>query len=341
MRKPLLVVLVVVLLISLTPILRAQALSCKAQVVCSIYSLYNAYCIPALPPGAYNCQGNGPWSAICDIPTYQCSPAPCPSCNGASGGGPIDLASGNTDIAQADIRLPGLGGGLTLARTWNSQNPAVGIFGVGWTSNVEEQVYLGADNLIKHSRSDGSIWSFGFSSYGTDNSTAIYLLAGPRNGSVTAQVDATKWTLVTKSGEQKTFDRATGVLLSSTDRNGNSTSYSYDSSNRLVTVTDPAARHLNFSYTIYMVGGFSVSLVTGVSSDFGTALSYQYDTAGRLVKVTKPDNTFVTFEYAFANFITAVKDSDGKVLEAHTYDAQGRGLTSAKAGGVEAITVSY
>jgi hypothetical protein len=225
MRKPVLFVSVVVLLISLTPMLWAQALSCKAQVVCSIYSLYNAYCIPPLPPGAYNCQGNGPWSAICDIPTYQCAPAPCPTCDGPEGSKPIDLASGNTYIEQADIRLPGLGGGLTLARTWNSQNAAVGIFGIGWTSNVEERVYLGADNLVKHLRGNGSVWSFGFSSYGTDNSTAIYLLAGPRNGNVTAQVDATKWTFVAKSGEQKTFDRTTGVLLSSTDRNGNTTTY--------------------------------------------------------------------------------------------------------------------
>jgi hypothetical protein len=57
--------------------------------------------------------------------------------------------------------------------------------------------------------------------------------------------------------------------------------------------------------------------------------------------VTKPDNTFVTFQYGTANFITTVLDSDGKVLEAHTYDAQGRGQTSSKAGGVEAVTVSY
>jgi hypothetical protein len=39
--------------------------------------------------------------------------------------------------------------------------------------------------------------------------------------------------------------------------------------------------------------------------------------------------------------ITAVMDSAGKVLESHTYDSKGRGLTSSRAGGVEAITVSY
>jgi YD repeat-containing protein len=215
------------------------------------------------------------------------------------------------------------------------------MFGQGWTSNVEERVYVGADYLIKQLRGDGSIWSFGFSSYGSDSSTADYLLAGPRNGNVTAQVDSSKWTLTLKSGEQKTFDRNSGSLLTSSDRNGNTTTYSYDSSNRLVTITDPASRHLYFAYTTVMVGGLSVSLVTNVTSDFGISLSYQYDTSGRLTQVTKPDNTFVTFQYGTANFITAVLDSNGKVLEAHTYDAQGRGLTASKAGGVEAVTVSY
>ena len=331
----------VTLLGPLTCNVNAQALSCQAQVVCSAYSLYYAECVPALPPGANSCKWNGPWSELCYVPTYQCSPAPCPTCNGGAAGSPIDLASGNTYIEESDVRLPGLGGGITLARTWNSQNPGFGMFGQGWTSNVEERVYVGADNLIKQLRGDGSVWSFGFSSYGNDNSTANYLLAGPRNGSVTALVDPTKWTLTLKSGEQKTYDRNSGSLLSSSDRNGNTTAFSYDSSNRLVTVTDPASRHLYFAYTSFMVGGISVSLVTSVTSDFGVSLSYQYDTSGRLVKVIKPDNTFITLEYGSANFITAVKDSDGKVLEAHTYDSQGRGLTSSRAGGVEAVTVSY
>jgi YD repeat-containing protein len=251
------------------------------------------------------------------------------------------LSSGNTYIDEADVRLPGLGGGLGLSRTWNSQNPAFGMFGQGWTANVEERMYVGSDNLIKQLRGDGSIWSYGFSSYGTDSSTANYLLAGPRNGNATAQVDASKWTLALKSGEQKTFDRTTGVLLTSSDRNGNTTSFTYDSSNRLVTVTDPASRHLYFAYTTLMIAGVSTSLVTSVTSDFGVSLTYQYDTSGRLVKVINPDNTFVTFEYGMGNFITAVKDSDGKVLEQHTYDSQGRGLTASRAGGVEAVSVSY
>jgi hypothetical protein len=39
--------------------------------------------------------------------------------------------------------------------------------------------------------------------------------------------------------------------------------------------------------------------------------------------------------------ITTVKDSQGKILESHTYDALGRGLTSSRANGVDAVSVTY
>ena len=57
--------------------------------------------------------------------------------------------------------------------------------------------------------------------------------------------------------------------------------------------------------------------------------------------VTKPDLTTVSFQYGSNSLISAVLDSSGKVLESHTYDSSGRGLTSSRAGGVEALTVSY
>ncbi len=78
-----------------------------------------------------------------------------------------------------------------------------------------------------------------------------------------------------------------------------------------------------------------------VSSDFGVSLSYSYDQSGRLTQVTKPDSTKVTFQYDNNGYITAVLDNNGKVLESHTYDATGKGLTSSRANGVEGITVSY
>ena len=39
--------------------------------------------------------------------------------------------------------------------------------------------------------------------------------------------------------------------------------------------------------------------------------------------------------------ILSVTDSQGKLLESHTYDAQNRGLTSAQAYGVNSVSLSY
>jgi len=81
--------------------------------------------------------------------------------------------------------------------------------------------------------------------------------------------------------------------------------------------------------------------VSGVSSDVGVSLSYNYDTQGRLTQVTKPDLTTTNFTYNGQSLITSVTDSQGKVLESHTYDSQGRGVTGAQANGVGAVTISY
>jgi len=205
----------------------------------------------------------------------------------------------------------------------------VGLFGPNWRSSFEERVFVGSDNYIKYARSDGSFWSFGYNG-------AALAVAAPANVSATLVQGSTFWTLTFQNGEQRQFDNNSGSLIAIIDRNGNTTQISYDGINRLVTVTDPAARHLYFGYA----NGTS-RLVTSVTSDVGVSLSYSYDGQGRLAQVTNPDLTTLSFQYDSSSRITAVTDSSGKILESHTYDANGRGLTGSKAGGIEAVTVTY
>jgi YD repeat-containing protein len=259
----------------------------------------------------------------------------CPWCSK-----PVSLASGNTYIQQTDIRIPGLGGGLTLARRWNSQWPStqsayqVGLFGPNWSSTYDQRVFVGSDNYIKWESADGS-----FSSFGISSDLTTWALAAPLNASATMTTPntATPYSQITlQNGEQRRFDSTSGMLTSIIDRNGNTTTLTYDSANRLATVTDPASRHLYFGY-----GSPSSHLVTSVTSDVGISLSYAYDSQGRLTQVTNPDLTTVTYTYNSQSLITSVTDSNGKVLESHTYDGSGRGLTSSRAAGVEAVTITY
>lgn len=317
----------------------ASGQSCIRVAVCSGYSLSGG-CTPPIPATAFGCWASAPFQTSCWVNNTNCSPAPeCPTCNKA--GLPIDLGTGNTDITQGDLRIPGLGGGLTLVRTWNSTWPPTesvwkqGLFGPNWRSTYEERVFAGSDGYMKYSRADGSFWSFGLAGY-DGNTNPIFSPVSPANTTATFTQGNTNWTITFQNGETRVFDRTSGYLTAITDRNGNSTHLSYDTASRLVSVADTASHHLYFSYA-----SPSSYLVTGVSSDVGISLSYAYDGQGRLITVTKPDSTTVSFQYDSNSFISAVLDSNGKVLEAHTYDSGGKGLTSSRAGGVEAITVSY
>jgi hypothetical protein len=174
-------------------------------------------------------------------------------------------------------------------------------------------------------------------------------LTAPGNTSATLDRGAQFWTLVFKNGETRLFDAIGGYLVAIKDRNNNTTSISHDSLARILTVTDPAFRHLFFHYG----NGFSQQ-VSSVTSDVGITVSYEYGNeiffivtdSEMLTRVTYPDQSTVSFTYVFSQdfrstLISSVLDSDGKVLETHTYGARNRGLTSSKANGVEKLTVTY
>lgn len=330
----------------------------SAQSICTTYAYTTDYgygWFPPEPPGAHDCFATGPESGtiVCTVNTYRCPPAAaqaenprCIECErmAAISGSPINLATGDVYVDQTDLSIPGLGGGLRLTRSWNSLWPytqsgfRTGMFGPNWRSTYEEKIFTGSDGFIKYLRSDGNFWSFGYNG-------SNWLVSAPANQSAVLTQNATSWILTFKNGESKTFDINTGVLTSISDRNGNTTSLAYDGLNRLTTVTDPASRHLTFTYT-----GSSSYLVAGVSSDAGLSLAYSYDGSGRLLQVTKPDQSKLVFEYDSGAYyyptlpnpyITAIKDGNGKLIESHQYDCYGRGLTSSRAGGVDSIVVTY
>jgi YD repeat-containing protein len=267
-------------------------------------------------------------------------PVPCPSCQETQASVPIKLATGDTYIEEQDISIPGLGGGLSLRRTWRSIWPGrlgsfqTGIFGAKWRSTYEERIVMSTDNFVTYLRGDGTFWTFGVGATYTS-----WVVSGPANAEAVLNTDTSTnsyFTLTFSNGEQRRFDGTTGRLTTIIDRNGNTTLLTYDSSGRLTTVTDPVSRTLTFTYDATFT-----NQVASVSSSVGVSYSYAYDTSGRLIKVTKPDQTTVSFTYDSQSRITSVTDSNGKVLESHTYDNQNRGLTGSQANGVQAVTVSY
>ena len=124
----------------------SAAQSCVGKLATQIWEWPNPvpsgwfYFAPYPAPFAYLIAS---WTGSCPPPSH------CSTCNNGSGNGgiptatqPINLTNGNTYVQESDVRLPGLGGGLTLQRTWNSMWPAIlsgfqtGMFGPNWRSTV-------------------------------------------------------------------------------------------------------------------------------------------------------------------------------------------------------------
>jgi YD repeat-containing protein len=301
------------------------------------------------------------WSGGCGSFGWTCAPpAPvvggCTTCNQA--GQPIDLTNGNTYIQQTDVRIPGLGNGLTLTRTWIS-NSTGGIFGPKWISNFEETISVGNDGIIQYQRGDGSVWSFAY--FG--NPASFQLIApGNVHATLTEQgLDSSgnaSWTVNFQNGEKRVFvvnpafmdqyyhyQNNNGRLVSILDRNGNGTTLAYNMDpngtfTTLSTVTDAAGRYLYFNYGN---GGYVASVTSGSATGINLTYTYGPSISGTwvLTQVTQSDNTFETFTYDANQNITSVNDMNGKVLESHTYDSANRGLSSSRANGVESLTIAY
>jgi YD repeat-containing protein len=256
---------------------------------------------------------------------------------------PINLADGNVWIQQRDYSVPGLGGGLELTRTWNSRwvyaNPPqlTGMFGFGWRSTFEEQLAPAGAGTLQYWRADGSAWTFTY-----NNILNAYSLTSPPD--VRAQLvqnPATgMFTLTFADGTQRVFN-SQNLLAAIIDRNGNQTTLTYDDLNRLTTVTNPGGTTLTFNYAA-SGGANNDMIVSSVQDAVGNVATYTYDSASRLTQVTYPDGSALNFTCdPNSSMILSVTDSQGKLIESHTYDAQNRGLTSSQAYGVNSVSVSY
>jgi YD repeat-containing protein len=263
----------------------------------------------------------------------------CTDCNGQTGA-PVNLTNGNVWVQQRDYSLPGLGGGPALVRTWNSLLGTVGplnvagMFGQSWRSTYEEML-AGPDSNdnLKYWRGDGSAWTFAY-----NGTLGSYTLLSPPN--VRAQLwsnPAGGFTLTLVDGTQRVFN-ANNQLSALIDRNGNQTTMAYDSSNRLISATSAGGSTLTFTYG----NSNNTTLVTSVQDSVGTVATYTYDTSSRLTQVSYPDGSALNFTYdpTYSNLLS-ITDSQGGLIEAHTYDTQYRGLTSTRANGVDSVSLSY
>lgn len=243
-------------------------------------------------------------------------------------GEPVNVTNGNVFLSQPDFFLPGTGPSIDLTRTYNSNSTVNRLFGRGWSTAYDESVTAIDSNLLRMNLADGRAVYFGRDA---GSSGPFLPLVGDFRGQI-VQSGGT-FTLSLKDGGVHQFN-STGKLVSLTDRNSNQMTLAYDVNGKLTAVTDPFGRILSF---VTNTNG----RVTSMSYDSATIASYTYGASNQLLSVTYADNSQFLLTYDANLRLTAVNDALGNVLESHTYDSQGRALTSAMHGGVELYTLNY
>jgi RHS repeat-associated protein len=247
-------------------------------------------------------------------------------------GEPINVTNGNMYIQQTDYRSTGLGG-LAIVRTYNSKNQFAGLFGHGWSSILDESLVNYGTNLLRLNMPDGRAIYLS-----RPTGSNLYTPKQPANfyGQVVKNVDNT-YTLTFKDGRVHQFN-ANGRLISFADRSGNTTTLTLNTSGNPTTVTDPSGRNITLTYN-------SSGRTTTISDGLGTIATYTYLSFSRLASVTYADGSKFVFTYTGSGsnfYIATVKDALNNVLESHTYDSQGRAITSERGGnGTNRYTFTY
>ncbi|MDE1852572.1 MAG: RHS repeat protein [Thaumarchaeota archaeon] len=135
-------------------------------------------------------------------------------------------------------------------------------------------------------------------------------------------------------GTSHTYDLA-GNLLSTTNGDGQVTTFRYDDLDRLTQVVNPDGNSMEYAYD--GVG----NLVSKTTPNEAT-IGYAYDSASRLVGITYPGGTLTSYTYdQDGNVLSVSSTLSGATQDAFSYDAMGRltSTTMSVAGG--SYTTSY
>ncbi|MDR1478335.1 MAG: hypothetical protein LBJ00_05280, partial [Planctomycetaceae bacterium] len=153
---------------------------------------------------------------------------------------------------------------------WLSNNET----GKAWNISDIDRVQITGDGVNWLKGSGDSIWFTlnGDGTYTVEDGSETGTVLTNNNGLI----------IVTKKDNSKYYFNSAGFIVTKIDSMGNAVTYTYDSSDRLSTITSPDHHTTTYQYN---AGGLLSS-----KTDFaGRSTIYGYDNLGRLVSVTLPD----------------------------------------------------
>ncbi|MDI6869716.1 MAG: DUF6531 domain-containing protein, partial [Coprothermobacterota bacterium] len=218
--------------------------------------------------------------------------------------------------------------GNTITATYNSQGKPISI--KDQRGNVTTYTYDAKGNLLTSSDPLGNTTSYTYDSYGQ----LIRMLA-PLTSTQTLTTTFTydsygNCTQVTDPGEHTTTSSYTlrGQLLYQITPLGQKTSYTYDTLDRLITITDTTGNWVSFSYD-------PCGRLLSKWDALGPFFVNTYDDAGRLIRTSSPTLTY--YDGSSISQITQyVYDDDGRLIQlidpagkttSYSYDALNRLLS--------------
>lgn len=224
----------------------------------------------------------------------------------------VNTYNGNFFTQETDVTVDGRGLPLTVNRTYNSRSAVSGIFGYGWSSNLDQKLTFATDDLVVYRDEDGTEHYFSKNtSGGYDSPGGVYL-------QLEKNADGT-FKLIDKDQSYTTFD-STGKIVSETDSNNNKTTYTY-SGNQLASVSDPSGRKMTISYG---TNGKVSSIVDPASRQY----KYSYDANENLTGFSKVDSAgstvfSIAYGYDTKHQMTSFTDERGKKMSM-TYSTDNR-----------------
>ena len=259
---------------------------------------------------------------------------------------PVNVATGNFIEEETDMAFSGVVSACSVTRMYNSvtvfgQHAVSGVFGAGWSSNIESRVQLNAENAV-WTMADGREVTFdrmiredGTHSYARAPREAWWLEELPltqlmgEEGSIadpslryilhaTGYEASSLLRISDNSGTQHIFS-LTGVYLGMSAGAGTAVAYLRDEEGRVGTIVHQRGARINVEYT---EGG----LVGAIHSSHGQSVRYEYVTLdGRThLCAVHGDAGTRRYEYDAAGLIHRVVASTGTVEVTNYYDPAGR-----------------
>ena len=259
---------------------------------------------------------------------------------------PVNVATGNFIEEETDMAFSGVVSACTVTRMYNSvavfgQHAVSGVFGAGWSSNIESRVQLNAENAVwtmpegREVTFDRIVREDGTHGYARAPREAWWLeelpltqLMGEEGSSADPSLryilhatgyDASSLLRISdNSGTQHIFS-LTGVYLGMSAGAGTAVAYLRDEEDRVGAIVHQRGARINVEYT-------EAGLVGAIHSSRGQSVRYEYVTLdGRThLCAVYGDAGTRRYEHDAAGLIHRVVASTGAVEVTNYYDPTGR-----------------